>query len=526
MRTRLLIVLSLIVILPLVLLAGLGLRWINSEQQALEHRFQNLIDVQLQAIDTTIQDYFANSAARILADIPTLDLDTESLRNYSKNFPQIRQVFVMTANGERLHPPADALLNTDEQEFLTRTRMIWREKTLLYQTSGSDTQTARPDHYGWYVWYWGVETQLIFWFREQSQSSGRILGFELDPVRILDDIINRLPATGGDSDTLGTARIRLSDNRDAIIYQWGEFEPPEQQVALLTRPLSHPLSSWHLAYFAPASSAGEGQLRLLTVAIFAAVALVLAALAFYLYREHSREMRLAQQRVNFVNQVSHELKTPLTNIRMYAELLEDQLLDEEPKTQRYLTIIVNESQRLSRLISNVLNFAGLQKDRLQIHWRPGCVDEVIETALTTFRPILQSKNMMIDWRADAGADVQLDPDILEQILNNLLSNVEKYAATGERLEISSWQQAEFSYIRIQDYGPGIARRERERIFRPFYRISSKLNDGIAGTGIGLTITRELARLHGGELELVASDQGACFQVSLYTPHSSAKGALG
>jgi signal transduction histidine kinase len=109
--------------------------------------------------------------------------------------------------------------------------------------------------------------------------------------------------------------------------------------------------------------------------------------------------------------------------------------------------------------------------------------------------------------------------VVEQILNNLLSNVEKYAAGGAQLDIATWCRDDYSYIRLRDYGPGIAKRERGKIFRPFYRISSQLTDGVTGTGIGLTITRELARLHGGELELLPAQSaapGACFQVSLHT----------
>jgi signal transduction histidine kinase len=95
--------------------------------------------------------------------------------------------------------------------------------------------------------------------------------------------------------------------------------------------------------------------------------------------------------------------------------------------------------------------------------------------------------------------------------------VEKYAAGGARVEIATWQQREQSVICVRDYGPGIPKREREKIFQPFYRISHKLSDGVTGTGIGLTITRELTRLHGGDLELLPGSPGACFQVSLKTP---------
>ena len=355
------------------------------------------------------------------------------------------------------------------------------------------------------------ETNLIFWRRD---SSGQLLGFELEPVRVLADIINVLPATGSFADHTGQARIHLMDERGSVVYQWGRFQ--SEQPALVVLPLSHPLGTWRLAYFAPALH-DQGQQRLLLLGVLLAVAVTLLGLALYLYREHDRETRLAQQRVNFVNQVSHELKTPLTNICMYAELLEDQLPDDEERPRRYLDVIITESQRLSRLIANVLNFARQQQERLRVRLQPGRVDSVVASVLAAFRPALEGKGMQVEFQAGAGSEVRLDPDVLEQILNNLLGNVEKYAASGGWVQITTQQQGEQTLIQIRDKGPGIPRRERERIFRPFYRISSKLNEGVSGAGIGLAITCDLARLHGGSLKLQPTQQGACFQVILHTP---------
>jgi signal transduction histidine kinase len=231
--------------------------------------------------------------------------------------------------------------------------------------------------------------------------------------------------------------------------------------------------------------------------------------------------------VNFVNQVSHELKTPLTNIRLYAELLEtevDAVFDDEQqdgqaegnKARKYLGIITAESQRLSRLIANVLRFGQFQQSQLQLRLQQAVVDEVIQRCIAAFAAALQAKGITVRLDLHASAAVLLDAEALEQILNNLISNAEKYAASGASLQISSTQDADVSSIAVRDFGPGIAARERARIFQPFYRISSKLSDGVTGTGIGLDIARQLARLHGGDLVLQEVDVGACFTVTLPT----------
>jgi signal transduction histidine kinase len=111
----------------------------------------------------------------------------------------------------------------------------------------------------------------------------------------------------------------------------------------------------------------------------------------------------------------------------------------------------------------------------------------------------------------------LDPEALEQMLNNLVSNVEKYAGAGGAIHISSRQDRDVSTVEVRDFGPGIAPQDRSRIFEPFYRVSSRLTDGVSGTGIGLGIARELARLHGGDLVAQEVAKGACFQITLRTP---------
>jgi len=242
-----------------------------------------------------------------------------------------------------------------------------------------------------------------------------------------------------------------------------------------------------------------------------------AGLSYYFYREQSREMHEAAQRVSFVNQVSHELKTPLTNIRMYAELLEKDLDEPDERLQRHLGVIVSESQRLSRLIGNVLTFSRKQRETLELRRKPAVVDDVLRSVLDHFGPALGAKRIEVRFEPGAGDSVSLDADAVEQIIGNLISNVEKYGAEGKRMEIASRRQGDTIEITVADRGPGLPRRERQRIFEPFYRVSNALTEGVSGTGMGLAISRDLARLHGGDLELLASLQGARFRLTLECP---------
>lgn len=510
----------LIVLLPVAGLGWLGVRLLGSERQALEHRTRTLVEAQLLIIDDAIKAYFDAQRSQLLRDIKGLPRDTTALRTYAQSKRLVRQVFVMDARGERLHPPVNAALTEAEQRFLVRSADIWRSRDILYQ--GAQPPAQEPDlrktdamrSDGWYVWHWATETDLIFWQRDAE----RLIGIELEPARVKADIIGLLPATASNEEHLGPARIQLLDERGALAYQWGELNGGSDATArlLAQRPLSHPLGSWKLAYYAPAANGSAVSGKLGLASAVSALALAIAGLAWYLHREHTRTARLAMQRVNFVNQVSHELKTPLTNIRMYAELLAQQLDGSEERPRRYLDIIVAESQRLSRLILNVLNFGRMQREAVRLHRQAGVIDAAVASALEAFRPALEGKGVQISFTRGAPASAEFDRDALEQILNNLFSNVEKYGSSGARLDVITEQSADHTVIGVRDYGAGIPRRERERVFEAFFRLNSKLSDGVTGTGIGLTIARELARLHGGELRLLESESGAHFEVTLRT----------
>lgn len=232
---------------------------------------------------------------------------------------------------------------------------------------------------------------------------------------------------------------------------------------------------------------------------------LVVALGWLFHRESTRAIREAQERVTFVNQVSHELKTPLTNIQLYAEMAADRAEKADDQTAvRYLSVVGAETSRLSRLINNVLNLARKQRDRLSIQPREAVLDEVVGSAVEHWRALLESREIAIETELRAPDRIKFDTDAITQILGNLLSNVEKYAARGKLVRISTKLDDRDTRLAVEDRGPGIAPEKREVIFEAFERLRSDLTEGVSGTGIGLTISRELARLHGGTLEVDAS----------------------
>jgi signal transduction histidine kinase len=304
-----------------------------------------------------------------------------------------------------------------------------------------------------------------------------------------------------------------------VVYEWGH-DVSREDLPFCECSLAAPLASWRLQCFVPASQVNTGSGRgafLGFAAGMSAFAMTLTALAWLLYRDYSRDMREASQQVSFVNQVSHELKTPLTNIRLYADLLERDLeqvateLSEKPL--RRLSIISSEAQRLSRLIGNVLTFARQHRNTLQAQPAKVDVTELVTQIAERFAPSLQNHGVEVSVTGQPGTVLNLDADFVEQIIGNLISNVEKYGASGKLLTIRTSVTDQEAVIDVIDNGPGIAEHQRAALFRPFSRLSRDLRAS-TGTGIGLSITRDLARLHGGDVILKESETGCWFQVRL------------
>ncbi len=531
MRPRLAIVYLLIVLVPLALLGWLGAKLAREEQARVRESLRQVMQQRLTDLDGTIARLMEDLERELLratefnpadtlprqlvqqqARIIQPTYDTHQLRDLARKHRFVRQFFVISPGNRFLHPPTSAPSQTaQEKRFYERTLSVWESGQRFYEPT-DDAWVAGKTH-GWHTWFWGEGVNLLFWRRN---AGGHTLGAEIEVTALQAELIARLPANTPASPRTRSesARIRLLDASGHTLYQWGDHEPDEQEPARAEIPVANPFSMWSLQYFANIPTGAPGTLPFNLTASLLALGVVLVLLALYFYKENTRELRTASQRVTFVNQVSHELKTPLTNIRMYAEMLEEQLPDEEQKPRGYLKVITDESRRLSRLIGNVLTFAQSQRQELRLHKTPTVPDETIRATLEHFRPALETRGFQIDLDLDASMAQSLDPDLLEQILGNLIGNVEKYASNGKHLGITSRKSGSTLEITVHDNGPGILSGQQETIFQPFRRISNQLSDGVSGTGIGLSIARELARLHGGDLTLEPSETGATFKLAL------------
>jgi signal transduction histidine kinase len=245
-----------------------------------------------------------------------------------------------------------------------------------------------------------------------------------------------------------------------------------------------------------------------------ALALLVLLGGIWISASQKKSFRLAEQRVSFVNQVSHELRTPLTNLLLNTDLALDALPVEDGKIRRRLGLIREETSRLSRIVDNVLAFARIERGKATPAAAPCNLPQLLGELRENFAPLFERKSILCDYDNQAPAHVVADRDALSQVLSNLLSNIEKYAGEGAKARITLLKQDGKLVIEVTDDGPGIPREARHRVFLPFERAGTRVDEGASGTGLGLAISRDLAERMGGRLDLLPSDRGASFRLAI------------
>lgn len=242
--------------------------------------------------------------------------------------------------------------------------------------------------------------------------------------------------------------------------------------------------------------AGTGPLYALSTLL----ALTATAGLFALYRMAALAMAFAERRSNFVAAVTHELKTPVTAIRLYGEMLRDDLVPSEEKRREYYRTITAESERLGRLVDDVLELARLEKGARPMQLTADALGPVVEEAVERLRPQAERAGFALRSAVDPGLPpVRFDRDALVQVLTNLVDNALKYGRSGT-IDVACRGEAGRVYLAVRDHGPGVASAQLPLLFEPFHRGEDERVRTTQGTGLGLALVRRLVERMGGEVE--------------------------
>lgn len=259
------------------------------------------------------------------------------------------------------------------------------------------------------------------------------------------------------------------------------------------------------------------QIRNWFFAILAVVWLAVTIALVTFWRNMYEQVQLSRKKDDFISAVSHELRTPLTSIRMYTEMLEKDWVKTEDKRKEYYVTMRQESERLSRLIENVLDFSRIQRGKKRYEFTAGDVNECIAEIVQMMRPYAERADFELIQELGQLEPFTFDRDAVVQIVINLVDNALKYAngAKDRRIVVRTKKQRDYAVIEVEDHGPGIARSQQKKIFEAFYRCGDESTRQATGTGLGLALVKRFAEAHHGFVEIInAKPTGALFRVGL------------
>src|SRR5665213_843034 len=359
---------------------------------------------------------------------------------------------------------------------------------------------------------------LMFWHR-LNREPDLIFGAQLNLNRVVDglrDLVQPDPALQNE-----ICLALLDDNAKPVALSRANFSANWKRPFVATE-IGDALPHWEVAAYLvnPVQLTQAARTAELTLALLVAVLLLAIGVGSWLIVSSlNAELKLARQKTDFVSNVSHELKTPLTSIRMFSELLAEGRVADAAKQRSYLQIITAEAARLTRLINNVLDFSRMESGEKKYNFQPCDLTDIVQLSAETFRPHLEANGFAFNCELPgAKIPVRGDADALSQIIVNLLSNAEKYSNGGKEITLLLAQRQSplpHAEIKVLDRGSGVPRGSEEKVFEKFYRAHDSLGSGIQGSGLGLTIARQIARAHGGDVVYETRDGGgSCFVLRL------------
>ncbi len=398
-------------------------------------------------------------------------------------------------------------IESSREKLVALSRMAQKSPALEQQAIFSGTKDQEfLEKSGWIPWFSENSLYILGWV--QKFKDGPVYGVELELMTLLSRLVVDFPKLSEKG-----AALVLMDGNGNFMHQsgTGTTDPKDTPVASVS--ISSLLPHWQIAVFFDDKGFGttRGFLYISVMLLGIFITAIISG-GLLLTRLTLKNMKDARQKTSFVSSVSHELKTPLTSIRMYAELLLSKRIKDENKIQTYLAVIVNESGRLTRLINNVLDFGKLEQGKKKYHKTVFEMDGFLLEMIGAHSIRIENQGLEIITQVEQGDyHVKTDRDAIEQVVLNLMDNALKYADKGKFIKFVLKKETAFIFLKICDDGPGIPKDRQEMIFEKFYRVDNALTSKQPGSGLGLSIARQILRDLGGDLSFAPMPgNGSCF----------------
>jgi signal transduction histidine kinase len=554
------LVFVLAVFVPSLALAWIAARSLRNQQLVVERQETLLCQTAADSIVQNILSQITKQQAGFAAAVETLLLTQEPARlgypfdeRIRSTWPLAELGFAVALNGEVLSPlpwdSAEAKRFRIENDLFLCSRetvdVVWqspkgkisvghledsmrKEDKSVFATKGgaalepaSASSTAQfrqiigTSQEGTLARFLQDQLVLLFWYRSLVDTN-MVFGSQLKLPLLVEYLRPSIALERPLGDLFAVA---LRDDTGRVVALSRENFTANWKHPFISTEIGEVLPHWEVALYLvdPARLHHTASAIQWTIGLLIAILLVAIMVGSWLIgRDLHRELVLARHKTDFVSNVSHELKTPLTSIRMFSEMLSEGRVADPANQQRFMRIISAEAARLTRLINNVLEFARRERGEEKYHFAHFDFRELTARTIETYRPNLEANGFTL--RSDVPADpvmINGDADALSQVLLNLLSNAEKYSGERKEIEVRLCADASEAELTVCDRGQGVPPGLEEKIFEKFFRAHDSLASGIQGTGLGLTLARQIARGHSGDVVYKSREHGgSCFTLRL------------
>jgi signal transduction histidine kinase len=351
------------------------------------------------------------------------------------------------------------------------------------------------------------------------------------PIKILGILFHRPALMSSIQEICHQAKVSEGTWVDLVKDQTTQKGEVRRATVVLSTPLGN-LADLFPGYVVAIVSSGEDPIEAVAskslviyyVLIFSIVGIIILGVLL-IFRDISREEELSRMKSEFISNVSHEIKTPIATVRTLAENLNEGWVTDENKRRDYFRLIARESERLSHLVENILDFSRMDAQRKTYRMELVPAGDVISKTVNRFRLLIDGQGVTLEEQIPLDLpEIKVDAEAIEQALLNLLDNAVKYSGEKKYVEVSAGIQGQNVLIKVTDHGYGIDKGDLKKIFEKFYRVESRDGKKVAGSGIGLTLVKEIVEAHGGRVEVESEvGKGSLFTLIIPVKEETALG---
>jgi two-component system phosphate regulon sensor histidine kinase PhoR len=499
------------VMVPVIVYAAYQLSTLSEDEDNISMIYQNQLDAILFSVNQYSDDLISGWINTIESSIPESQADSVITDRLFQFQPSIFQVCIQDEDSVRLFnaPEADTLFSPEFYESLLPVSNSDKLNQLRnYAASGYQKIESKQVRSG------DTDYLLLYFilmdpYNKPTDKLGSVI---VDPELFIEETLAQKFQTVAQDKFIISA---FEKGTDAPVYSTSDSVNTESIAVTNDFWL---LPDYYLAIGTPGRPVREiiRQRTMTNLGILLALIIFLAAAAYLILHNVRREMKLTQKKADFVSNVSHELRTPLALISMFAETLEMDRVKEDSKKKEYFRIMQKESGRLTGIVNKILTFSQMESGRKVFHKNPVDLNVIASEVASNYEFHLESKGFTHSLSLSADPlPLMADREALEEVLINLIDNAIKYSKDIKEISIQTKKKDDKAVLLVIDKGIGIPKSDHDQVFEKFFRVSVGDLAQTGGTGLGLSLVKEIVQEHDGEIRLESEPgKGSIFMIIL------------